>query len=132
MVHKFIKIVLTLSIACQTSMIGAAEASYVSEYAQFNRSKNMMPARQLNAANNVTAPVKPTVNGPDKLAEHNNRVLSPIAWGFVVTLITVSMCLILLLYFACITMTDIDSSKMDQVDPKDHKEMIEIASDDEA
>ena len=45
MVQKYIKIALSSFIACQNSMIGAAEASYVSEYAKFGRSKNMMLAR---------------------------------------------------------------------------------------
>ena len=91
----------------------------------------------------MTAPVQNTGNsegnkpdaGPlkEKLPNAStNGSLSPLAWGFVVTLITVCMCLILLLYFICLTMTDSGGSDMHKVSARGHLELDEIESDSEA
>ena len=72
---------------------------------------------------NATKPAKPAATNPgvkktppmNKKRKYDNGALSPMAWGFVVTLITVCMCLILILYFACLTMSDVKGSSMHKV-----------------
>ena len=59
--------------------------------------------------------------------------MSPLAWGFVITLVTVCMCLVLVLYFAMLTMTDGPGSNMHKVSARGGRnEMAELGSDDEA